>query len=199
MKSQIRALLSVFGLLTLITGILYPLLVTGLAQLFFPFQANGSLIKNNDRILGSELIGQNFSGVNYFWGRPSAAETYPYNAFDQATLTGSSGSNLGPLSQTLFNTLQIRVENLQNANLGNTSPIPIDLVTASGSGLDPHISLSAAYYQVPRVARSRGISIVKVTQLVDQFTANCQFGFLGEPRVNILMLNLALDGIKLNQ
>ncbi len=196
MKNQIRPLLSVFALLTLITGIFYPVLVTGLAQLFFPFQANGSLIKLNDKVLGSELIGQNFSGMQYFWSRPSATTINPYNAFDKATLTGSSGSNLGPLSQLLFNTVQTRVNNLQRIDPGNKSKIPIDLVTASGSGLDPHISLSAVYYQIPRVAKSRGLNELEVTLIVDKLIENRQFGFLGEPRVNVLMINLALDGIQ---
>jgi K+-transporting ATPase ATPase C chain len=196
MKNQIRPLLSVFALLTLITGIFYPLLVTGLAQLFFPFQANGSLIKHNDKVLGSELIGQNFSGMQYFWSRPSATAINPYNSFEKATLTGSSGSNLGPISQLLFNTVQTRVNNLQRIDPGNKSKIPIDLVTASGSGLDPHISLSAVYYQIPRVAKSRGLSELEVTIIADKLIENRQFGFLGEPRVNVLMINLALDGIK---
>jgi K+-transporting ATPase ATPase C chain len=196
MKNQIRPLLSVFALLTLITGIFYPLLVTDLAQLFFPFQANGSLIKHNDKVLGSELIGQNFSGMQYFWSRPSATAINPYNAFDKSTLTGSSGSNLGPLSQLLFNTVQTRVNNLQRIDPGNKSKIPIDLVTASGSGLDPHISLSAVYYQIPRVAKSRGLNELEVTLIADKLIENRQFGFLGEPRVNVLMINLTLDGIK---
>lgn len=196
MKNQIRPLLSVFVLLTLITGIFYPLLVTGLAQLLFPFQANGSLIKHNDKVLGSELIGQNFSGMQYFWSRPSATAINPYNAFDKATLTGSSGSNLGPLSQLLFNTVQTRVNNLQRIDPGNKSKIPMDLVTASGSGLDPHISLLAIYYQIPRVANSRGLNELEVTLIADKLIENRQFGFLGEPRVNVLMINLALDGIQ---
>lgn len=196
MKNQFRPLLTVFVLLTLITGILYPLLVTGLAQLIFPFQANGSLVKNNNHVLGSELIGQNFSGMGYFWGRPSSTSTYPYNAYDQASLTASSGSNLGPLSQTLVNNVKTRVNALQSSETGILSLIPVDLVTASGSGLDPQISVSAAYYQIPRVARTRGLSEAVVTQWVGQYTENRQFGLLGEPRVNVLMLNLALDGIK---
>jgi K+-transporting ATPase ATPase C chain len=196
MKNQIRPLLSVFALLTLTTGIFYPLLVTGLAQLFFPFQANGSLIKHNDKVLGSELIGQNFSGMQYFWSRPTATEINPYNAFDKTTLTGSSGSNLGPLSQLLFNTVQTRVIYLQRSDPENSSKIPVDLVTASGSGLDPHISLSAVYYQIPRVVKSRGLSELEVTQIVSKLIEYRQFGFLGEPRVNVLLLNLALDGIQ---
>jgi K+-transporting ATPase ATPase C chain len=196
MKNQIRPLISVFALLTLIIGIFYPMLVTGLAQLFFPFQANGSLIKHNDKVLGSELIGQNFTGMQYFWSRPSATALNPYNAFDNASLTSSSGSNLGPLSLLLFNTVQTRTNDLKRTHPGNASKIPIDLITASGSGLDPHISLSAVYYQIPRVVKSRGLSELKVTQIVDKLIENRQFGFLGEPRVNVLLLNLALDGIQ---
>ena len=197
MKTQIRPLLSIFITFLLVTGLLYPLLVTGLAQIFFPSQANGSLLEQEELTVGSELIGQNFSGMGYFWGRPSATSPAPYNAFDQNTLTGSSGSNLGPLSQTLVNKVQERVSFLQNANPDNNSLIPIDLVTASGSGLDPEISVSAAYYQIPRVAKARGLSENELTQLVAQYTENRQFGLLGEPRVNVLMLNIALDGIKL--
>jgi K+-transporting ATPase ATPase C chain len=170
--------------------------VTDLAQLFFPFQANGSLIKHNDKVLGSELIGQNFSGMQYFWSRPSATAINPNNAFDKATLTGSSGSNLGPISQLLFNTVQTRTNYLKRTHPGNASKIPIDLVTASSSGLDPHISLSAVYYQIPRVAKSRGLNELEVTLIADKLIENRQFGFLGEPRVNVLMINLTLDGIK---
>ena len=170
----------------LFTGILYPLVVTGLAQLIFPFQANGSLIKQNDVTVGSELIGQNFSGDDIFLGKTISNLPEPYNAFDQQALTGSSGSNLGPLSQSLVNNVQERVNTLRSANPGNNSLIPIDLVTASGSGLDPEISVSAAYYQIPRVAKSRGLDEAVVTSLVDQFFENRQFGLLGEPRVNVL-------------
>ncbi len=196
MKTQMRPLFTLFLLLMLITGVVYPLLLTGLSQLIFPFQANGSLIKANGQVIGSELIGQDFSGEVYFWSRPSATSKNPYNAFDQKTLTGSSGSNLGPLSQLLVDTVQERVNILLSADPGITNLIPVDLVTASGSGLDPHISLEAAYYQIPRVARARGVDEAHVTQLVNQFIEDRQFGLLGEPRVNVLMLNLALDGIK---
>jgi len=196
MKTQMRPLFTLFVLLALVTGLIYPLLVTGLAQVIFPFQANGSLIKSNDQVVGSELIGQNFTGMGYFWGRPSATSTNPYNSYDQASLTGSSGSNLGPLSQTLVDNVQARVDILKSSDPTNTSLIPVDLVTSSGSGLDPNISLSAAYYQVARVAQARGLDEEVVTKLVDQNTENRQFGILGEPRVNVLMLNLALDGIK---
>jgi potassium-transporting ATPase KdpC subunit len=196
MKIQVRPLFTIFALLLLITGVLYPLTVTGLAQLIFPFQANGSLIKAKNQILGSELIGQDFSAPGFFWGRPSATATNPYNAFDQKTLTGSSGSNLGPLSQTLVNSVQERVKTLQSVDPLNTAIIPVDLVTASASGLDPDISLQAAYYQVNRIAQARGTSEDEIIRLINQYAKSRQFGILGEPRVNVLMLNLALEGIK---
>ena len=196
MKKEIRPLLTLFGLLVVITGVIYPVLVTGLSQAFFPFQANGSLVQQNNKVVGSELIGQDFTGDKYFWGRPSATSGQPYNAFDSENLTGSSGSNLGPLSQTLVDSVQDRVNFLKEVDPGNPLLIPIDLVTASGSGLDPHISVSAAIYQIPRIARSRGMNVAEVKALVDQYTENRQFGILGDPRVNVLMLNLALDGIK---
>jgi potassium-transporting ATPase KdpC subunit len=196
MKKEIRPLLTLFGLLVMITGVFYPVLVTGLSQAFFPFQANGSLVQQNGKVVGSELIGQDFTNEKYFWGRPSATSGRPYNAFDSENLTGSSGSNLGPLSQNLIDSIQLRVDKLINADPGNSLFIPIDLVTASGSGLDPHISVDAAYYQISRVAQTRGMTEADVASLVDQFTENRQFGFLGEPRVNVFLLNLALDRIK---
>jgi K+-transporting ATPase ATPase C chain len=196
MKKEIRPLLTLFGLLVLITGVIYPILVTGLSQAFFPFQANGSLVLQNNKVVGSELIGQDFTGEKYFWGRPSATSGRPYNAFDSKMLTGSSGSNLGPLSKYLIQSIQSRVDKFHITDPGNSLLIPVDLVTASGSGLDPHISLDAAYYQISRVARARGMTEADIATLVDRFTENRQFGFLGEPRVNVLMLNLALDGIK---
>jgi K+-transporting ATPase KdpC subunit len=196
MKNHVRPLFTTFVLLTVLTGLIYPLLVTGLAQVLFPSLANGSLIQQGGKVVGSKLIGQNFSGEKYFWGRPSATSNSPYNAYDGKTLTGSSGSNLGPLSQTLVDTVQARVDFLNKAEAPNTRLIPVDLVTASGSGLDPDISVSAAYYQVPRVASARGLSEEIVLALVDKFIENRQYGLFGEPRVNVLMLNLALDGIK---
>ena len=196
MKTQLRPLATLFGVLALITGVLYPLAVTGLAQLIFPFQANGSLVKVNEQVVGSELIGQDFSGEQFFWGRPSATSAHLYNAFDQDALTGSSGSNLGPLSQVLVDNVQEQVNTLMKVDLGNTNLIPVDLVTASASGLDSNISVSAAFYQVPRVARVRGLDEATVIALVNQYTENRQFGILGEPRVNVLLLNLALEGIK---
>jgi K+-transporting ATPase ATPase C chain len=182
--------------LTVITGVVYPLVVTGIAQVVFPRQANGSLIVIDGKAYGSELIGQQFDDPGYFWGRLSATGTFPYNAFNAENLTGSSGSNYGPLSPALMEMVQARVDALKAANPDNTAPIPVDLVTASGSGLDPHISVAAALYQVHRVAEARGFSDEAVQTLVNQYTEGRQFGFLGEPRVNVLELNLALDGLK---
>jgi K+-transporting ATPase ATPase C chain len=194
MWTQLKPAIMMLVLLTLITGLLYPLAVTALAQVIFPSQANGSLIYNqNGQPVGSALIGQQFDAPQYFWGRLSATSTFPYNAFNADNLTGSSGSNLGPTSQTLLDAAQARVDALQAADPGNTAPIPVDLVTASGSGLDPHLSPAAALYQVPRVARERGLSEEAVRQLVAEHTEGRTFGILGEPRVNVLELNLALD------
>jgi K+-transporting ATPase ATPase C chain len=183
-------------LFTLMTGLVYPLVVTGLAQLIFPHQANGSLIVQDGRNAGSELIGQSFDDPKYFWGRLSATGAFPYNAFDADTLTGSSGSNYGPLNPALLEMVRARVDALRAADPDNDLPIPVDLVTASASGLDPHISVAAAFYQVPRVARLRGMSESEVKALIDEYTEGRQLGFLGEPRVNVLLLNLALDGIQ---
>jgi len=185
--SQLRPALVALVLLTAITGVIYPLAVTGLAQAFFPHQANGSIIMKGERALGSELIGQPFDDPQYFWGRLSATSPFPYNA------AASSGSNLGPLNPDLIKMAQARIGALRAADPANTTPIPVDLVTASASGLDPHISLAAALYQVPRVARARGLGEDQVRSLVMQFTEGRQFGILGEPRVNVLKLNLALD------
>jgi len=196
MFKQLRPALVSLLLLTLITGVIYPIAVTGIAQLLFPKQANGSLIIKDGKALGSELIGQSFDDPRYFWGRLSATGDFPYNAFDAATLTGSSGSNYGPLNPALMDTVQARLDTLKAADPGNTAPIPVDLVTASGSGLDPHISVAAALYQVHRVAQARGLTDDAVKALVDEYTEGRQFGFLGEPRVNVLLLNLALDGIE---
>jgi K+-transporting ATPase ATPase C chain len=182
-----------FALLTLITGVFYPLFVTGVAQVLFPHQANGSILLRDGRAVGSELIGQSFDDPRYFWGRLSATGAFPYHAFNAETLTASSGSNYGPLNPALMEAAQARIEALRAADPENAAPIPVDLVTASGSGLDPHISPAAALYQVPRVARARGLGESTVRALVNEHTEGRQFGFLGEPRVNVLLLNLALD------
>jgi K+-transporting ATPase ATPase C chain len=195
MLSQFRPALVALLMLTVVTGVIYPLAVTGLAQALFPAQANGSLIVQAGQVVGSALIGQPFDAPGYFWGRLSATGTFPYNAFNADHLTASSGSNLGPLNPALLDAAQARIDALRAADPGNTARIPVDLVTASGSGLDPHISPAAARYQVPRVAAARGLSEMQVRQLVDAHTQGRQFGFLGEPVVNVLQLNLALDAL----
>ena len=188
MTSQLRPAFFMLLILTLITGVLYPLAVTGIAQVVFPRQANGSLIMTEGgKAVGSELIGQQFDDPKYYWGRLSAAG---YNA------AASSGSNYGPMNPDLLKAVQSRIDALKAADPDNTLPIPVDLVTASGSGLDPHISVAAALYQVHRVAAARGLSEAEVQSLVDKYTEGRQFGILGEPRVNVLLLNLALDGIQ---
>jgi potassium-transporting ATPase KdpC subunit len=196
MVSQVRPAFMMLLVLTVITGVIYPLAVTGIAQVIFPHQANGSLITINGKAYGSELIGQQFDDPKYFWGRLSATGDFPYNAFNAKTLTGSSGSNYGPLNPALTKAAQTRIDALKAADPSNTLPIPVDLVTASGSGLDPHISVAAAQYQVHRVAAARGLDEAQVKALVDQYTRGRQFGFLGEPVVNVLKLNLALDELK---
>ena len=196
MVSQLRPAFMMLLVLTVITGVIYPLAVTGIAQVVFPHQANGSLITINGKTYGSELIGQQFDDPKYFWGRLSATGDFPYNAFNADTLTGSSGSNYGPLNSGLTKAARARIDALKAADPGNTLPIPVDLVTASGSGLDPHISVAAAQYQIHRVAAARGLSEAQVKSLVNQYTQGRQFGLLGEPVVNVLELNLALDGIK---
>ncbi|MCX5917085.1 MAG: potassium-transporting ATPase subunit KdpC [Deltaproteobacteria bacterium] len=190
MFKQLRPVFMVFLLLTVVTGIIYPLLVTWVAQLAFPEKANGSLIRKEGGYAGSELIGQPFDDPKYFWGRPSATPDFPYNS------ASSSGSNLGPSNPSLVEAVKARVEAFQKADPGNHSSIPVDLVTSSGSGLDPHISPAAALFQAPRVARVRGLSEDQVRRLVDEFTEPRQWGFLGEPRVNVLKLNLALDRLQ---
>ena len=171
--------------MSVITGIAYPLLVTGVSQVAFKDQANGSLIFQNEKIIGSSLIGQPFSDPKYFWGRPSATSPMPYNG------ASSSGSNLGPTNPALKETIEGRIK-----DLGGKTPVPGDLVTTSGSGLDPHISPAAAEYQIPRVAKSRKVDEEKLQALVRQYTQGRQLGILGEPRVNVLELNLALDALK---
>jgi K+-transporting ATPase ATPase C chain len=196
MRAQLKPALMLLLILSLLTGVVYPFVVTGLAQLLFPNQANGSLIVANDgTTYGSQLIGQHFDDPKYFWGRLSATGAFPYNAFNADTLTGSSGSNYGPLNTALTDSVQARVDALKAADPANTAAVPVDLVTASGSGLDPHISVAAATYQLHRVAQVRGLSDAEVQALVDKYTSGRQLGFLGEPRVNVLQLNLALDGL----
>ncbi len=187
MLSQLRPAIVSFLVITVITGLLYPLAVTAVAQVAFPVQANGSLIMVNGQAVGSTLIGQQFDDAKYFWGRLSATAPYPYNA------AASSGSNLGPTNNALADEVQTRIDALHQADPGNTEPVPVDLVTSSGSGLDPNISPAAAEYQVNRVARARGMDPAKVQALVEQFTEGRQFLIFGEPRVNVLELNLALD------
>ena len=188
MLNLIRPAIGLFMLLTLLTGVVYPLAVTGIAQGMFPQQANGSLILDKGgKPLGSELIGQPQSDPKYFWGRPSATGQFPYNA------GASSGSNLGPTNPALIDAVKARVEALRQADPSQKGAVPVDLVTASGSGLDPHISPAAANYQVSRVAKAREINPQQVRELVSKYTVGRQWGILGEPRVNVLRLNLALD------
>jgi potassium-transporting ATPase KdpC subunit len=196
MISQLKPAVILLLIFTVLTGIVYPLVVTGIAQLVFPAQANGSLILKNGKAVGSQLIGQSFDDPKYFWGRLSATGPFPYNAYYAQTQTGSSGSNYGPLNPALIQEVQGRIDALKAADPTNNAPIPVDLVTSSGSGLDPDISVAAAYYQVHRVAIARGLTDAQVKALVDQYTKGRQFGFLGEPRVNVLELNLALDNTK---
>ncbi len=189
MVAQLRPALVAFVALSIITGLLYPLALTGVAQVLFPQQANGNLIVQNGKVVGSTLIGQPFDDPKYFWGRLSATSPYPDNA------AASSGSNLGPTNPALLDEIRSRIDALHQADPNNTAPIPVDLVTSSGSGLDPNISPAAAEYQVARVARARGMSEAAVRQLVAQYTEGRTFGLLGEPRVNVLELNLALDAV----
>jgi K+-transporting ATPase ATPase C chain len=173
--------------LTVLTGVVYPLLTWGIAQLAFPGAANGSLIERNGKAVGSTLIGQPFDDPKYFWSRPSATSPQPYNG------ASSSGSNLGPINPALADAVKDRIKALRDADPSNTAAVPADLVTASASGLDPEISLAAAEYQLARVAKARGMSVDVVRGLVNQHSAGRTFGLLGEPRVNVLKLNLALD------
>ena len=182
-----RPTLVLFAILTVITGVLYPAVVTGIAQIAFPRQANGSIFDSGGKAVGSELIGQAFTSPAHFWGRPSATSPVPYNS------GASSGSNLGPTNPALHDAVRDRVATLRAADPNNRQPVPVDLVTASASGLDPHISPAAAAYQVARVARARGLSETRVEQLVADATEPRTLGLLGEPRVNVLRLNLSLD------
>jgi K+-transporting ATPase ATPase C chain len=187
MLSQLRPAVLVLLLLTLVTGVAYPLLVTGIAQAVFPSQAQGSLIVKDGKVVGSRLIGQPFDDPRYFWSRPSGTSPFADNA------GSSSGSNLSPTNPDLVKAVQGRVDALRAADPGYTVPVPVDLVTASGSGLDPHISPAAAFYQAPRVARARKLPPETVRELVQRHIEGRFLGFLGEPRVNVLALNLALD------
>jgi len=187
MSKLLRQSFILLLLMTVITGVLYPLAATGLTQLIFPRQANGSLIVKDGKPVGSALIGQSFTDPKYFWGRPSATSPNAYNA------SASSGSNQGPTNPALTDAVKQRIAALRAADPGNIAPVPVDLVTASGSGLDPQISPAAAQYQVARVARARGLSTSQVQALVNEYTSGRQLGMLGEPRVNVLQLNLALD------
>ena len=190
MKSLLRPVLVLFSALTLITGIVYPVVVTAIGQAVFPHQANGSLIEKDGKAVGSELIGQQFDAPGYFWGRLSATSPNPYNA------QNSGGSNLGPTNPALAEEVKGRLRALRDADPTNTSPVPVDLVTSSGSGLDPDISPAAAAYQASRVARARNLTLHQVDSLIAQNTSGRQWGVLGEPRVNVLKLNLALDRIR---
>lgn len=185
----LRPALTLFIALSIVTGLLYPLLVTGVAQTAFPHQANGSLITQGGKAVGSELIGQAFTEPGHFWGRPSATTPMPYNA------SASGGSNLGPTNPALTDAVKARIEALRAADPGNTRPVPVDLVTASASGLDPQISPAAADYQAARVAKARGLPLAQVQALVQQHTESPWLGLLGEPRVNVLALNLALEAL----
>jgi potassium-transporting ATPase KdpC subunit len=189
MSRLLRNSLMMLLVMTIITGIAYPLLVTGLSQLLFPSQANGSLIAKNGQPIGSTLIGQSFTEPKYFWGRPSATSPQANNG------TGSGGSNLGPTNPALADAVKQRIAALQSADPGNRAPVPVDLVTSSGSGLDPEISPAAAQYQLARVAKARGLSDPQLSLLIAQATSGRQLGLLGEPRVNVLQLNLALDAL----
>jgi len=185
--THLRPALILLALLTVLTGVIYPAVVTVIAQVIFPHQANGGLIVKDGKVVGSTLIGQPFDDPRYFWGRPSATSPFPYNA------SSSSGSNLSPTNPALVKSVQERVAALRAADPGNPAPVPVDLVTASGSGLDPHISPAAALYQVNRVAKARKLEPAVVRDLVERHTEGRQLGVLGEPRVNVLALNLALD------
>ena len=183
----LRTSILLVALFTLLTGVVYPLFVTGIAQVLFPGKANGSLLVKDGKLVGSELIGQPFSDPKYFWGRLSATSPFEYNA------AASSGSNYGPLNPALVDQALRRMQNLKKADPENRQPVPVDLVTSSSSGLDPQISIASALYQIPRVARVRGMSEERIRATVGRFTEGRQLGLLGEPRVNVLMLNLALD------
>ena len=187
MKDHLRPALALLALLSVVTGLLYPLAVTVIAQTLFPREASGSLVMRDGKAVGSRLIGQPFSDPKYFWGRLSATGPVPYNA------AASTGSNFGPMNKALRDAAAARIEGLRAADPGNSAPVPVDLVTASGSGLDPHISIAAALYQAPRVARVRSLNVKAVEAMIGQSTTGRGLGLVGEPVVNVLELNLALD------
>ena len=189
-REQLKSAILVFIILTIITGVLYPLLVTGIAQTFFHTKANGSLIYRDGKIIGSALIGQSFDDPKYLWGRLSATSPVPYNS------SSSSGSNIGPSNPMLLETVKARIEKLRAADPKNKMPIPVDLVTSSASGLDPHISLAGAYYQISRIAKHRGLSVNVVKNIVDRNANGRFFGLIGEPVVNVLKVNMDLDSSK---
>ncbi|MEZ7912966.1 MAG: potassium-transporting ATPase subunit KdpC [Propionivibrio sp.] len=190
LTSQLRPAVSVFALLTVVTGLAYPYAVNGIAQATFPAEAAGSLIERDGKLVGSTLVGQHFTDPGHFWGRPSATGPQPYNG------AASGGSNQGPLNPALADAVKARIAALRAADPDNTAPIPVDLVTASGSGLDPHLSPAAAEYQIARVARARGLDPEDVRALVAQHRSEPQFGLFGDARVNVLTLNLALDALR---
>ncbi|MDR6377690.1 potassium-transporting ATPase subunit KdpC [Paraburkholderia caledonica] len=190
MKNLLRPLIVLFAVLSAVTGLAYPALVTAVGQTLFHDEANGSLIERDGKVVGSKLIGQQFDAPQYFWGRLSATSPMPYNA------QASGGSNLGPTSPALLDEVKGRIDALKAAGTDMSKPVPVDLVTSSGSGLDPEISPAAAAYQIDRVAKARGLGENDVRALVDRYTSGRQFGILGEPRVNVLQLNLALDEMK---
>lgn len=203
MTSTLRPAIVLFVLFTIVTGIIYPLAITGIAQAVFPHQANGSLVPATGTATGSSLIGQEFTDPKYFWGRLSATAPVPYTSFNASKATGSSGSNLAATNPTLFSNAQARIDalNAADAAVGYQRPadqkVPVDLVTSSGSGLDPHLSIAAAEYQIGRVANARGLLELQVQELVRRHTKPRQLGVLGEPVVNVLELNLALDALGL--
>lgn len=190
MKALLRPALTLFATLTVLTGVVYPFAVTGISQLLFPYEANGSIVTVKGKPAGSALIGQQFASPGNFWGRPSATGPYPNNA------AVSSGSNLGPLNPALTDAVEGRIAALKAADPGNDKPVPVDLVTASGSGLDPDISLAAAYHQATRVAQIRNLPVEQINALIEQHAERPWLGIFGEPRVNVLALNLKLDGIR---
>jgi len=190
MNPIVRPALVIFALLSALTGVVYPLVVTAIGQVMFPWQAVGSLILRDGKPVGSTLIGQSFVDPKYFWSRPSATSPQPYNA------SNSGGSNLGPLNPALTDAVKARIEALRAADPGNSAPVPVDLVTTSASGFDPHVSVAGARYQAARVAKARGLALAQVEQLIETQREGRLLAFIGEPRVNVLQLNLALDALR---